>query len=168
MDRDTLLNQLALVDFVVTRNVDGISHEASLKQPSEGGNNVNWIMGHVVRSRSQAIQLLGVPSSIDQAKYEVYNDEPLADPSQAVRFEDIVASFKAMQPRFIEGLQNLSAEEAVKPAPFSPTGNAEETVGSLLVGFMFHETYHAGQTGVLRRIAGKQGVLKAPKAGSTA
>jgi uncharacterized damage-inducible protein DinB len=168
MDRETLLNQLALVDYVLTQNLEGISHEASLKQPAEGGNNFNWIMGHVVRSRNQAIQLLGVPSSIDESKYEVYNDQPLADPSKAVRFEDIVVSFKAMQPRFIEGLQNLSAEDAAKPAPFSPAGNPHETIGSLLGAFVFHETYHVGQTGVLRRITGKEGVLKAPKAGSTA
>lgn len=166
MDRETLLNQLALVDYVVNQNLDGISHEDSLKVPAEGGNCCNWIMGHVVRSRNQAIQLLGIPSSIDESKYEVYTDAPLADPSKAVRFEDIVASFRAMQPRFIEGLQNLSSDEAAKPAPFSPAGNPNETVGSLMGAFVFHETYHVGQTGVLRRITGKEGVLKAPKAQS--
>ena len=164
MECDTLLGQLALIDYVLSKNVDGISHEESLKTPAEGGNSANWIMGHVVRSRNTALSLVGVPSSIDDAKYEVYNDEPLTDTSKAVPFEEIVSSFKAMQPRFIEGLQNLSAEDAAKPAPFSPAGNPDETVGSLLAAFVFHETYHIGQTGVLRRTLGKDGVLKAPNA----
>ena len=167
MDRDTLVGQLALVEYVLRKNLEGVSHEHSLKQPAEGGNNINWIMGHVVRSRNQAVQLLGGASSIDEAKYEVYNDDSLADLSKAVRFESMVESFNAMQPRLIEGLRKLSDEDAAKPAPFSPTGNPDETVGSLLAGFVFHETYHAGQTGVLRHICGKDGVLKAPKAGST-
>ena len=168
MNRDTLVTQLTLNDYVLSKNVEGMSHEDSLKQPREGGNSVNWVMGHVVRSRNTALALMSVPSAIDDAKYEIYNDQPLADPKKAVRFEDILSSFKAMQPRFIEGIQNLAAEKAAQPAPFSPSGNPNETLGSLLDAFVFHETYHLGQTGVLRRITGKPGVLKPPKAGQTA
>lgn len=163
MDRDTLLGQLALIQRVANKNVEDVSHEDSLKQPAQGGSNVNWIMGHVVHSRNQALQLLGVPNSIDESAYEVYRDGPPTGVSNAVRFESIVDTFNAMQSRFVEGLQNLSDEDVAKPASFSPTGNPDETIGSLLAAFVFHETYHIGQTGVLRRICGKDGALKAPK-----
>ncbi len=164
MTRDTLLNQIALNEYVIGKNVEGISHSDSLKEPAEGGNSVNWIMGHVVRSRNAALGLLGIPSSIDESKYEIYNDKPMSDRSKAVPFDEIMKSFKAMQPRFVEGIQNLSAEKAKATAPFSPSGNPNETVGSLIDSFVFHETYHIGQTGVLRRVTGKSGVLKPPKA----
>jgi len=42
----------------------------------------------------------------------------------------------------------------------SPTGNPNETVRTLLTTIMFHQAYHAGQTAVLRRIAGKEGAIR--------
>jgi uncharacterized damage-inducible protein DinB len=47
-----------------------------------------------------------------------------------------------------------------RPAAGSPTGNPDETVRSLLTTVMFHQAYHAGQTAVLRRIAGKEGAIR--------
>jgi uncharacterized damage-inducible protein DinB len=47
-----------------------------------------------------------------------------------------------------------------EPAPFSPTNNPKETVRSLLATVFFHQAYHVGQTGLLRRIAGKEGAIK--------
>ena len=35
----------------------------------------------------------------------------------------------------------------------------EEKIKSI-VGLAFHEAYHAGQIGILRRVIGKEGVLK--------
>ncbi len=43
--------------------------------------------------------------------------------------------------------------------PDGPTGNPEETVGSLLAVVMFHQAYHSGQLGILRRIAGESGAI---------
>jgi hypothetical protein len=46
------------------------------------------------------------------------------------------------------------------PAPFSPSKNPKETLRSLLTTVLFHQAYHSGQTGLLRRIAGKEGAIK--------
>ncbi len=40
-----------------------------------------------------------------------------------------------------------------------PSPLRKETVGTLLAGLVFHDAYHVGQTGLLRRIAGHAGVL---------
>jgi hypothetical protein len=58
----------------------------------------------------------------------------------------------------------MSPDAMNTPAPFSPTGNPDETVGSLLAAISFHEAYHVGQTGLLRRVVGREGVVKPPKA----
>jgi uncharacterized damage-inducible protein DinB len=42
----------------------------------------------------------------------------------------------------------------------SPSGNPDETVRSLITTVMFHQAYHAGQTAVLRRIAGREGAIR--------
>ncbi len=36
----------------------------------------------------------------------------------------------------------------------------KETIGSLMAGMAFHEAYHCGQLGVLRRMAGAEGIIK--------
>ncbi len=45
-------------------------------------------------------------------------------------------------------------------APFSPKDDENETVGSLLAGLAFHEAYHTGQLGILRRVSGADGAVK--------
>ena len=57
----------------------------------------------------------------------------------------------------------VTDEALAAEAPFSPTDNPDETIGSLLAGLSFHEAYHAGQIGLLRRIVGKQGALGSPR-----
>ena len=47
-----------------------------------------------------------------------------------------------------------------RPAPHSPSGNPDETVRSLLTTVFFHQAYHAGQTALLRRIAGREGAIR--------
>ena len=48
--------------FNVTRaNVEGFSHEDSLRQPP-AGNCLNWLLGHIVATRQHTLELLGVPA----------------------------------------------------------------------------------------------------------
>jgi hypothetical protein len=58
------------------------------------------------------------------------------------------------------GLAAIDPETFDDPVPESPTGNPDETVRSLMSTVMFHQAYHAGQTAVLRRIAGKEGAIR--------
>ncbi|MBU1676531.1 DinB family protein, partial [bacterium] len=55
---------------------------------------------------------------------------------------------------------SLTEDRLDEPAPFSPGNDETETVGSLLAGLAFHESYHCGQLGLLRRLLGKDGVIK--------
>ncbi len=55
----------------------------------------------------------------------------------------------------MEGLAQVTEDQLSQKAPISPTENPDETIGSLLSTFAFHDAYHIGQTGVLRRIVGK-------------
>ncbi len=56
-------------------------------------------------------------------------------------------------------LASLSDENLAAAAPFSPRNDPDETVGSLLTLIAFHQAYHTGQTGLLRRVAGHDGAI---------
>ena len=85
---------------------------------------------------------------------------PLTDPAQALDFQQMMDAWQVAVERVDAGLAKLAPEFLDRPAPSSPSGNPDETIRTLLTTMMFHQAYHAGQTAVLRRIAGKEGAIK--------
>jgi uncharacterized damage-inducible protein DinB len=154
--------QAQLVHQVVRRNVEDITHEESLVQPEPGGNCLNWILGHLVWAYAGALPLVRQTPMLDQSRLSQYarGGPPLTDPSQAVNFNELLAGWDEATRRMDAGLAGFPTEILNHPAPGSPTGNPNETIGSLLATVMFHQAYHVGQTAVLRRLIGRPGAIK--------
>ena len=72
MDPKVLMFQFGIGAFVLERNLAGVSEEESLRRPNPGGNTMNWIVGHVVRTRNQALGLLGEKPLFDDSEFEAY------------------------------------------------------------------------------------------------
>lgn len=158
---ETLRQQAAMVDTVLRLNVEGVTHEESLVQPSPAGNCLNWVVGHLVAIYENVLPLLGQPTMPkDAMKRYDRGSPPIQDAAQARDFKELMTAWDESSKRFDAGLAALSPDIMDEPAPFSPTGDANETVRSLLTTICFHQTYHAGQAGVLRRIAGKDGAIQ--------
>ncbi len=161
MDPQVLAFQFQIGSFVLARNLAGVGHEESLLAPQPGGNTMNWIVGHVVRTRNQAIGLLGGTPLFDDAEFKQYGAGGF-DPGHAVRLEELRQRFDELSPALAAALETATSKQLSQKAPFSPTANPNETVGTLLAGIAFHEAYHLGQTGLSRRLLGKPGALLAP------
>jgi hypothetical protein len=169
MHTKTIAYQLGLCSYVLEKNLGGLTHEESLINPQPGGSCLNWIVGHLTRSRNQALRLFGQKPMFPTEEFNAYddNDGTPFRREKAIPFEELKRRFKALQEPLVNGLNGISAEAMEKPAPFSPTGNPQETVGSLLAAIAFHEAYHVGQTGLLRRVLGREGVIKPPRMAAT-
>src|SRR5262245_60122158 len=122
---------------------------------------MNWIVGHIVRTRSQALALLGAKALFDDADFGTYGFDGF-DPSRALLLDELKSRFDAIAPVLATTLEGASTVQLEAKAPFSPTNNPNETVGSLVASIAFHEAYHLGQTGLSRRLLGKSGALLAP------
>ena len=72
MDPQVLAFQFQIGSFVLDRNLAGVDHEQSLLAPRPGGNPMNWIVGHVVRTRNQALALLGSTPLFEDAEFAQY------------------------------------------------------------------------------------------------
>jgi uncharacterized damage-inducible protein DinB len=160
MDPEVLAFQFGVGAFVLDRNLAGVSNEDSLRRPQPGGNTMNWIVGHVVRTRNQALGLLGDAPLFDDADFEAYGARSTA--TGTLTLDELKRRFDALGPSLDAALRRTSAQQLGAAAPFSPTGNPHETVGTLLASIAFHEAYHLGQTGLSRRLLGKAGALLAP------
>jgi uncharacterized damage-inducible protein DinB len=161
MNPQVLAFQFQIGSFVFERNLADVDHEESLVAPRPGGNTINWIVGHVVRTRNQALALLGDAPLFDDTEFDQYGAGGL-DPNRAIRLEELRRRFDVLGPAIGSALAKVTAEQLAEKAPFSPTANPNETIGTLLASIAFHEAYHLGQTGLSRRLLGKPGALLAP------
>lgn len=159
---EVLRHQAVLVQKVIEANLAGLTQEDSLVQPPTGGNCLNWVMGHLLNIYNLMLPMLGQERVMPQEALKRYDRgaPPLQDPAEALDLQDILTAWNEVNRRFDTGLASLTPEALDRPAPDSPDNDPNETVRSLLSTVVFHQAYHAGQTGVLRRIAGKEGAIK--------
>lgn len=160
MDPQVVAFQFSVGAFVLERNLAGITNDESLRAPHPAGNTLNWIVGHVVRTRNQALALLEERPPFDDADFEAYGAG--ATGATTLTLDELKRRFGVLGPALDAALDRSSSQQLAAAAPFSPTGNPNETVGTLLASIAFHEAYHLGQTGLSRRLLGKRGALLAP------
>ncbi len=137
-------------------NTEGVTHAESLVQPQPAGNCMNWIVGHVLSSRQGLIALLGderVWSTELTARFK-RSSAPVTGEADAYPFERMLDEFEESQRRLLRGIDRCT--EARIDEPHERMG----TIGKALYVLNFHEAYHSGQTGVLRRLIGKPGAIK--------
>ncbi len=154
--RTYLITQLELSYGALFRNLEGITHEESLIVPEPGGNCLNWVLGHIVSARNRAMTQMGIPPvwQMDLAFHYSGRDEAQWSPAKAVDLKTISTDLVRSQQEMLNALEQLP--EGMLSTP----DERGHTLGDMLGFFNFHEAYHVGQIGILRRIIGKHGVIK--------
>lgn len=156
-----LRDQNQVILWSIKTNTEGISHADSLVQPKPGGNSMNWVVGHLLCVYNKILPGLGQSPLPDSERLQRYDrgSSPIQD-HEALDFTTLLTSIEEAARRFDAGMDSLQPEALDRKAPFSPRNNPEETLRSLVTIFLFHQAYHAGQTGILRRVIGKPGAVK--------
>ena len=147
---------------VVAANLKGLTHAESLAQPEPGGNRLNWVLGHLLWTYNGLLPLLSQKPVMDDTVLERYarGAPPLLDPAEARDFRQLLDGWGQAVERVDAGLAGLDPDTFDRRVPNSPGGNPDETVRTLVTTVLFHQAYHAGQTGVLRRVAGREGAIR--------
>jgi uncharacterized damage-inducible protein DinB len=154
--------QTKAIHGVVRRNVEGLTQEDSLVQPQPGGNCLNWVIGHLLSVYDLVLPVLGQKPVMEPNALKRYErgSAELHEAGEAIPLADLLVAWDESAKRVEAGLGTLTADRMDELAPFSPSKNPKETVRSLLTTVFFHQAYHSGQTGLLRRMAGKEGAIK--------
>jgi uncharacterized damage-inducible protein DinB len=120
------------------------------------------VLGHLLWTYEGVLPLLGREPVLPRGAVERYarRGAPLAEGEEPMPLAELQAAWDRAADRVDQGLASLADEALDRPAPFSPSDNPNETVGSLIATVLFHQTYHSGQLGVLRRVAGKAGAIR--------
>ena len=133
--------------MVLNRNLKDITHTESLVTPAGGGNSLNWVVGHIIVSRDDIRELIGLDRHCgDDMKMYDRDTEPVS-PDKLMDFSKLLEMFNDG-----EGI----LEEKLKSTDLRVNNEKYRMVTFLA----FHEAYHVGQTGILRRIIGKEGAIQ--------
>jgi hypothetical protein len=153
MNPGTFVHLFNLTDYCVKINTEGFTEADSLVQPS-GGNCCNWVLGHIVASRNGILRLLGESPIWSDQEIELYKrgSAAIKAGSAACSHEKMLADFQRSQEQIQSALKRMSPEDLSRV-------DGDGTVGQKLATLHFHEAYHVGQLGLLRRIAGKEGAI---------
>ncbi len=136
--------------WVIQHMTEGLTHADSLLLPAAGGNCLNWVLGHLVTERDEALGWLGQAPLWTEAETQIYQrrSEPLVEAAQALPLERILGDLAQTQEQMLARLATVTPEELAAPS-------GESTVGERLTFMLWHETYHVGQLELLRHLAGK-------------
>lgn len=139
---------------VLHRQIDGLTHADSLVQPPVRGNCLNWILGHILVHRDYVLDALGSEKLLDEETTKRYDREsaPITeDGDDVMSFETQVALLDESLARISAALAGATAESLAADLP----DGVMQTVGRSVDFLHWHETYHIGQTELLRQLAGK-------------
>ena len=153
MTRQDLQSLYRFNQFVLGKNLDGLTHADGLVQATPGGSSIYWLLGHILTTRNGMLRLFGeAPLWSDEEGAPFARGSRPVDPQKVpMPFDRLLADLHRSDDLIRVAIDGIRDE-----ALAAPLGHGKEgTVGDQLVGFHYHEGYHAGQIGLLRRIAGR-------------
>jgi hypothetical protein len=148
---ESLNQSFGLIQRIIGMQTDGLTHEDSLLQLPFRGNCLNWVLGHILVGRNQALELLGGSPVLEADEVAFYDtdSEPVTEGAQVLSLERLLADLRLSQERITVALEGADLEKLVV------LNEREMELGQMLAGLHWHETYHIGQLEILRQLAGK-------------
>src|SRR4051794_34011801 len=136
---------------LIRRQTDGLTHADSLLQPPFRGNCLNWIVGHIGVNRDNVLRLLGEQPvmAADGTRYERHSDPVTDGADEAILpLDELLARLDRSQEQISTALAHM--DEAALARELTFNGNTA-TVGERIFTLYFHDSYHTGQTELLRQ-----------------
>ncbi len=139
---------------IIRMQTKGLTHADSVLQLPFRGNCLNWVVGHIVDNRNTILEALGEEGILTEAQAARYGygSEPVTcDGEDILRLEELLAKLDESQERLAKALANATPDSLSREVRFA--GNTM-TVEQQVFFLYFHDTYHTGQTELLRQLAG--------------
>jgi hypothetical protein len=156
---EALKLQLELNQHTLERNTEGLTNADSLVAPEPGGNCLNWVVGHVVNTRNAMLGQLGLEPIWEEARGELYGrgSPSRLEAARAVPLEEMLADFDRAQAQILDALDRHGAVGLERETQGLFVERSQ--VGKEIATLIFHEAYHLGQAGLLRRLIGRDGAI---------
>ncbi len=156
--------QFGITHGSIIVNTEDITDEESVVSLPGDANCINWVVGHIIDARNQLLYLLKEQPVWDNKGLYCYARG--ANPKQVhellLPFGKLKEYFKTSYERLIAGIKNVQSHELneISILSLSDGNSTSHTLLEWITVFSFHESYHCGQTGLQRRLLGKEGKIK--------
>lgn len=157
MDKQALIDMLQRNFGVLQRQVEGLTHADSLLPLPFRGNCLNWVLGHIVQSRDRMLQVAGEESVWTPQQIARYqrDSEPITGPAaDVIPLEKMLADLATSQERLMDALERMTEGDLSVAGKEVIAGAPPWTIAQWLHFLLWHETYHVGQTEMLRQLTG--------------
>ncbi len=153
-----LLKQFDLLDRWFKNSLVNLSDEETNQRVDQKMNHIKYLAGHLFHTNYAFAQLAGikVETKWDDlfaglGKTKALDNYPYPD------IKEIKAEWDKVFPQVREGLKNLSEEVLNRevPSPIAQSEIFDNTIRDLWTMLNFHQAYHIGQIGILRKGLGK-------------
>ncbi len=153
-----VLSQLDATTQLFIRSLNGIRQDQALVRPGSTSNPMLWVAGHLVQARTQLLRAFGPPRQLPW--------ENLFATGSMVGDAGIYPSIGE-----VEAVWRSSSMELVRRLESSPPGRFDErapdwlvtrdgSLGGAINYAVYHEAYHIGQLGYIRRWLGYDPVFE--------
>jgi uncharacterized damage-inducible protein DinB len=142
---------------MVDRSLEGISDEEFWQVAPGGGNPLGWLLGHVAHTRGQILTQIGHPH--DSGLGPLFaRGAALRDRSEYPSRTAVENAWKESRSRMRDGFASITPERLAGPPPAGSKLPGADTLAGYLAFLAFHESYHVGQMGYVRRRLGHAGI----------
>jgi hypothetical protein len=136
---------------VFPQALDGVSEEELRRAPSDHNSSMLWLAGHLVRGRGRALIALGLSAD----PWDMFGRGTHLDPS--VHYptkQEILHRWAEYSGQLHHALRGLKDGDIKKQAQMPNPPSLDGTVGGQVAFLAFHEAYHIGQLGYVRKWLG--------------
>ena len=150
-----LIKILKLENRLVHDQTRDLTHADTLIQPKPSGNCMNWVLGHLLDTLIEILQVLGGESPITSEHLERYTreSEPITgDGKEVVKLDELLDGHDLVHEAIVARLGELSEKDFETEIV---VGEKSVVRGWRVFFLHFHYTYHIGQLELLRQLAGK-------------
>lgn len=131
--------------------LDGITDEEMRRAPSDHNSSMLWLAGHLVRGRGRTLITLGLSAD----PWDLFGRGTHLDPNAKYPTkQQILQRWAEYSGQLHHALRGLKDGDIKKPAQVPNPPSLDGTVGGQVAFLAFHEAYHMGQLGYIRKWLG--------------
>ena len=153
----TTIQTFQTTNYLFNKAVDDMSEADFITRPNDMVNPIQFLMGHLTLYRYHACKLLG--DKTDFKYSDLYKmGSQVQDISAYPSVAEIKAEWDSATTKLMALLENVTEAQLKKPNEANyPIG--EKNVMGALSFCAFHESYHIGQVGYIRKFLGYETLI---------
>jgi len=140
---------------IIKMQTENLSQQDSLIQLPFRGNCLNWVIGHILTNRFNIIRLLEAEDllpGVDLSPYERESDPIQGEDEGVLPLKELLGYLEETQNTLSKLFEKETPESLQRPAVYRD--RPEKPLAEWVFFLYFHDSYHVGQTELLRQAAG--------------